>query len=88
MVKIITAFEISKQKEQKFNPSVPGNLSKTGLNEKLIEDLIFKVLLSRGVMTGRQISDEICLHFAIIEPILSDLKKAAVSNLQIRCRYQ
>jgi predicted ATPase with chaperone activity len=75
MVKIITDFEISKQNEQKFNPSVPGNLSKTGLNEKLIEDLIFKLLLSRGVMTGRQIADEICLHFKIIEPILSNLKK-------------
>jgi predicted ATPase with chaperone activity len=49
--------------------------NQTGLNEKLVENLIFKLLLSRGVMTGRQIADEICLHFAIIEPILSDLKK-------------
>ena len=75
MVKIINSFEMSKQREQKFNPPVPENLNQTGLNEKLIEDLIFKVLLSRGVMTGRQISDEICLHFKIIEPILSSLKK-------------
>jgi predicted ATPase with chaperone activity len=75
MVKIISAFEMSKQREQKFNPPVPINLSQTGLNEKLIEDLIFKLLLSRGIMTGRQIADEICLHFKIIEPILSSLKK-------------
>ncbi len=61
--------------ERKFYPPVPENLNQTGLNEKLIENLIFKLLLSRGVMTGRQIADEICLHFAIIEPILSDLKK-------------
>jgi len=61
--------------ERRFNPSVPEDLNQTGLNEKLIENLIFKLLLSRGVMTGRQIADEICLHFAIIEPILSDLKK-------------
>lgn len=61
--------------ERKFNPPVPENLNQTGLNEKLVENLIFKLLLSRGVMTGRQIADEICLHFAIIEPILSDLKK-------------
>ena len=75
MEKIINAFEMSKQREQKFNPPVPINLGQTGLNEKLIEDLIFKLLLSRGVMTGRQIADEICLHFKIIEPILSNLKK-------------
>lgn len=61
--------------ERKFNPPVPENLNQTGLNEKLIENLIFKLLLSRGVVTGRQIADEICLHFAIIEPILSDLKR-------------
>jgi predicted ATPase with chaperone activity len=61
--------------ERKFNPLVPENLNQTGLNEKLVENLIFKLLHSRGVMTGRQIADEICLHFAITEPILSDLKK-------------
>jgi predicted ATPase with chaperone activity len=61
--------------ERKFYPSMPEDLNQTGLNEKLIENLIFKLLHSRGVMTGRQISDEICLHFTIIEPILSELKK-------------
>ena len=61
--------------EGQFCPPVPQNLNQTGLNEKLIEDLILKFLLSLGVMTGRQIADEICLHFKIIEPILSDLKK-------------
>jgi predicted ATPase with chaperone activity len=69
------AFKMSEQREQKFNPPAPENLSQTELNEKLIEDLIFKLLMSRGVMTGRKIADEICLHFKIIEPILSGLKK-------------
>ena len=62
--------------KQKFFPDVPNDLNQTGLNEKLIEDLIFKLLLSRGVMSGRQIADEICLPFNIIEQILLDLKKA------------
>ena len=75
MEKIINAPQMSKHGEQKFNPPVPENLSQTALNEKLIEDLVFKLLLSRGVMTGRHIADEICLHFKIIEPILSNLKK-------------
>jgi predicted ATPase with chaperone activity len=75
MVNIINSLEMSKQRKQKFNPPVPENLDKTGLSEKLVEDLIFKLLLSRGVLTGRQIAVEICLHFKIIEPILSNLKK-------------
>lgn len=61
--------------EQRFYPSVPEDLNQTGLNEKLIEDLIFKLLLSRGVMSGRQIADEICLSFKIIEQTLLDLKR-------------
>jgi len=61
--------------EQQFYPLVPQNLNQTGLNVKLIEDLIFKLLLSRGIMTGIQIADEICLPFRIIAPILLDLKK-------------
>jgi predicted ATPase with chaperone activity len=70
-----TVIPIEELSERKFYPSLPENLNQTGLNEKLIENLIFKLLLSRGVLTGRQIAEEICLHFAIIEPILSDLKK-------------
>ena len=58
-----------------FYPLAPENLNQTGLNEKLIEDLILKLLLSLGVMTGRQIADEICLPFKAIEHILTDLRK-------------
>ena len=61
--------------EGEFYPLVPENLNQTGLNEKLIEDLILKLLLSLGVMTGRQIADEICLPFKAIEQILTDLRK-------------
>jgi predicted ATPase with chaperone activity len=61
--------------EQLFYPTVPKDLSQTGLHEKLIEDLIFKLLHSRGVMTGRQIADDICLPFKIIEKLLLDLKR-------------
>ena len=61
--------------EQQFYPTVQLDLNRTGLNEKLVEDLIFKLLLSRGIMTGIQIADEICLPFRIIAPILLDLKK-------------
>jgi len=61
--------------ERQFYPPAPQNLNQTGLNVKIIEDLIFKLLLSRGIMTGIQITDEICFPFRMIAPILLDLKK-------------
>ncbi|MBW2573592.1 MAG: AAA family ATPase [Deltaproteobacteria bacterium] len=70
--KVLSIKDIS---ERKFYPPVLEDLDQTGLNEKLIEDLIFKLLHCQGVMTGRQIADEICLQFKSIEHILSDLKQ-------------
>ncbi|MGD2151596.1 MAG: hypothetical protein PVJ20_11090 [Desulfobacterales bacterium] len=70
-----TVLSIEDISKPKFYPPAPENLNQTGLNEKLIEDLIFKLINSRGVMTGRQIADEICLPFKLIEHILSDLKQ-------------
>ena len=61
--------------ERPFYPTVQLDLNRTGLNEKLVEDLIFKLLLSRGIMTGIQIADEICLPYKMIAPILLDFKK-------------
>ncbi|HUV76416.1 MAG TPA: hypothetical protein VMW06_00005 [Desulfobacterales bacterium] len=71
----MTVISIEDISKRKFNPPAPENLKQTGLNEKLIEDLIFKLLHCRGVMTGRQIADEICLPFKSIEHILLDLKQ-------------
>ena len=61
--------------EKRFYVHVPEHLDKSGLNEELIVDLILKLLHSRGVITGIKLADEICLHFKIIDPILSDLKQ-------------
>ena len=57
-----------------FVPKVPRNLIEAGINEILIEDLIFKLLLSRGVLSGRQLAREICLPFEILVEVLKDLK--------------
>ena len=70
-----TVLSIEDILKRKFYPTAPDNLNQTGLNEKLIEDLIFKLLHCLGVMTGRQIADEICLPFKSIEHILLDLKQ-------------
>lgn len=55
-------------------PPLPKTFDELGLPMILLEDMIFKVLLSKGVLTGREIAAELCLHFSILEPILADLK--------------
>lgn len=56
-------------------PPVPRSFEETGLPAIMVEDLIYKVLLNKGVLSGREISNELCLHFSIIEPILAELKR-------------
>jgi predicted ATPase with chaperone activity len=58
----------------RFVPPVPRTLEATGLTQVLVEDLIFKLMLSKGAMTGREIATDLCLHFTVVEPILADLK--------------
>lgn len=58
----------------RFVPEVPKTLEATGLTQVLVEDLIFKLILAKGAMTGREIAADLCLHFTVVEPILADLK--------------
>ncbi|MCE3236638.1 MAG: hypothetical protein K0Q50_2829, partial [Vampirovibrio sp.] len=58
----------------RFMPLVPKTLEETGLTSVVVEDLIFKVMLAKGAMSGREIAADICLHFTVVEPLLSDLK--------------
>lgn len=58
----------------RFMPLVPKTLEETGLTSVVVEDLIFKVMLAKGAMSGREIAADICLHFTVVEPLLADLK--------------
>lgn len=59
---------------QRFTPQVPRTLEETGLTQVLVEDLIYKAMLNKGSMSGRDIATDLCLHFPIIEKILADMK--------------
>lgn len=60
--------------KERFVPAVSKTLPETGLTQVVIEDLIFKIMLGKGAMTGREISVDLCLHFSLVETILADLK--------------
>jgi len=68
-----------------FRPRPPKTLDETGLNSVLLEDLIYKVLLSRGVLSGRDIAQVMCLPFTIVEPILHELKSRLLVNHKSTC---
>jgi hypothetical protein len=61
--------------EKGFVPPYPETLEDTGLPVVLIEDMIMKLLLGKGVLAGRDMAEDLCIPFKIISPILADLKQ-------------
>ena len=58
-----------------FLPEEPSTLADTGLSATFVEDLILKIVHTSGSLTGKQISDRICLKVGILEDIFSELRK-------------
>jgi len=63
------------QAEEVFRPKVPESLGETGLMAEDVERLALKYLLAKGAATGREICQQIRLPFAIVDPILKQLKQ-------------
>lgn len=53
--------------DEGFLPPEPRTLEETGLSGAIVEDLVLKVVQNAGSMTGRQISEHLCLSLAILE---------------------
>ena len=58
-----------------FTPEQPTCLAETGLTESELEALILKLVLLRGSLSGRNISDRIKLPFLLVEQILWQMTK-------------
>lgn len=59
---------------ERFVPPVPRSLEEVGLTPVLVDELILKTMLAKGALTGRELSNDLCLHYSIVEKILADLK--------------
>jgi predicted ATPase with chaperone activity len=59
---------------ERFLPRAPETLEETGMTFEEVERLILKYLLSKGSSSGRNICAQMKLPFAIVEPILKQLK--------------
>jgi DNA-binding MarR family transcriptional regulator len=56
-------------------PPVPETLEDTGLAASTVQQLILKMLYSRGDMLGRELSEALGLKFSLIEGIIDALKR-------------
>ena len=56
-------------------PPVPETLEDTGLAATLVQQLILKMLYSRGDMLGRELSEALGLKFSLIEETIEFLKR-------------
>ncbi len=64
--------------EDTFLPAEPNSIEETGLNATVIEALICKYIMLVGSASGRQIAEQICLPFRILESIFQSLRQRQV----------
>lgn len=60
--------------DEGFSPPEPQSLEETGLTGATIEDLILKVVQNAGAMTGRELSDHLCVPLPILEDCFTNLR--------------
>jgi predicted ATPase with chaperone activity len=64
--------------DESFRPSEPATLADTGLPASLIESLMIKRLLLAGRRSGRQLAEEICLSFNLLDQALQALRSRQI----------
>lgn len=60
--------------DDNFRPNDPISLADSGIPHTLIDSLILKRLLVSGQNSGRQLANEICISFNILEELLQHLR--------------
>ena len=64
--------------DETFCPSEPSTLKETGLPVSLIESLVCKKLNLVGMISGRQLADQLCLPFQAMESIYGSLRQRQI----------
>ena len=60
--------------EESFRPTEPSSVADTGLPVSLIEGLVLKRLAIAGMSSGRQLSNDICIPFGVLEGMFQHLR--------------
>ena len=63
-------------------PPPPETLAELGLPASLLEQLILKLLFSRGEMMGRDLAMALGVRFSMIDPVLDTLKRQHLASVK------
>jgi hypothetical protein len=61
-------------RDEAWRPVEPETMEAAGVNESVLEAIIYRYLLSTGECEGRKIADQVKMPFRLVEPILTRLK--------------
>lgn len=64
--------------DESFRPSEPTTMADTGLPQSLIEALLTKRLLLVGRRSGRQLAEDLCLPFNLLEGLYQTLRSRQI----------
>ena len=64
--------------DESYRPAEPTNISETGLPSSLIESLICKRLALIGMTSGRELAEDICLPFNMLESVFGTLRSRQI----------
>ncbi|RRR65606.1 MAG: ATP-binding protein [Candidatus Viridilinea halotolerans] len=66
--------EARPQMSNSFLPQEPATIEETGLNRTFLTEHFLRMLYNKGRATGRDIADELCLFYRIVEQLIIDLR--------------
>lgn len=58
-----------------FRPMLPDSLSEMGITDEEVEKFVFRYLLQKGAASGREISQQLCIPFNLLFPLLKGWKQ-------------
>ncbi len=61
-------------RDEPWRPPEPSDLRDGGINETLLEAIVYRYLLNIGESEGRKVADQVKLPFRLVEPLLTRLK--------------
>ena len=64
--------------DESFRPSEPNSLPETSLPNSLIESLLINRLAVVGMSSGRQLSNDLCLPFSVLQKLFGQLRSRQV----------
>ncbi len=69
-----SALGFDPSRDEPWRPAEPDDMEAAGINETLLEAIIYRYLQNIGECEGRKIADQVKLPFRMIEPLMTRLK--------------